>query len=77
MFLAHLIVSACQGSRISEILALQGLLAIQVVLFGLRETRPAMHIGGLLTSESDAKLRITDISPIYLTPTHDCPLPQR
>lgn len=53
MFLAHLIVSACQGSRISEILALQGLLAIQVVLFGLRETRPAMHIGGLLTSEFD------------------------
>lgn len=77
MFLAHLIVSACQGSRISEILALQGLLAIQVVLFGLRETRPAMHTGGLLTSESDARLRITDISPIYLAPTHDCPLPQR
>ncbi|KAJ9093836.1 hypothetical protein QFC21_006207 [Naganishia friedmannii] len=49
MHLAHLIVSACQMSKIPEILALQGLLSVQIVLFGLRETRPAMHIGGLVT----------------------------
>lgn len=52
MHLAQLIVSACQMSRVPEILALQGLLSVQVVLFGLRETRPAMHLGGLVTSES-------------------------
>lgn len=51
MHLAQLVVSACQESRIPEILALQGLLSVQIVLFGLRETRPAMHIGGLITSE--------------------------
>lgn len=51
MHLAQLLVSACQAATISEILALQGLLSIQICLFGLRETRPAMHIGGLLTSE--------------------------
>lgn len=51
MHLVQLIVSSCQVSKISEILALQGLLAVQVLLFGLRETRTAMHIGGLLTSK--------------------------
>ncbi|KAI5449818.1 hypothetical protein NCC49_004030 [Naganishia albida] len=49
MYLVQRIVSACQISRISEILALQGLLAVQVLLFGLRETRTAMHVGGLST----------------------------
>jgi len=56
MHLTQLLVSACQSAKISEILALQGLLAIQICLFGLRETRPAMHIGGLLTSKHVRKL---------------------
>lgn len=78
MHLVQLIVSACQVSKISEILALQGLLAVQVLLFGLRETRTAMHIGGLLTSMfspltcfSMTDLAFTEIA--YEAGLHRCP----
>jgi hypothetical protein len=50
MMYTHLIVSACQSSRLTEMFALQGLLAIQLYLYSRRKLRPAMHLSGISTS---------------------------
>ena len=49
--IAHLILGACQNSSIDDLLAMQGLLAIVLLLYTRRVLRPALHLSGTLTSE--------------------------
>lgn len=48
---AHLIVGACQNSKINDLFAIQGLIAIELYLYTTRTLRPAMHLSGTVSSE--------------------------
>jgi hypothetical protein len=56
---ANAISMFCLASLIPETLGLQGLLAVQLCLFGMRETRSAMHIGGIIISQSGLAILVT------------------
>ncbi|OCF76399.1 hypothetical protein I204_02094 [Kwoniella mangroviensis CBS 8886] len=47
--LGHLVVGACQNSRIPDLFGIQALLAIELLLYVRRTYRPAMHLSGVIT----------------------------
>nr|XP_019044403.1 hypothetical protein I302_07687 [Kwoniella bestiolae CBS 10118]OCF23333.1 hypothetical protein I302_07687 [Kwoniella bestiolae CBS 10118] len=46
--LGHLIVGACQNSRINDLFGIQALLAIELLFYVTRTFRPAMHLSGVI-----------------------------
>ncbi|CAK9783651.1 hypothetical protein CC85DRAFT_84994 [Cutaneotrichosporon oleaginosum] len=47
--LAHLVLGACQGGSISDLLAIQALVALMLFMYLTRRLRPAMHLSGTVT----------------------------
>lgn len=54
--LGHFIVGASENSSVSDLLAIQALLGIELYLYLSRLMRPAMHLSGVLASESAQKM---------------------
>nr|XP_019008172.1 uncharacterized protein I206_06727 [Kwoniella pini CBS 10737]OCF46953.1 hypothetical protein I206_06727 [Kwoniella pini CBS 10737] len=47
--LGHLVIGACQNSRINDLFGIQALLAIELFFYLTRKYRPAMHLSGVIT----------------------------
>nr|XP_018265129.1 uncharacterized protein I303_01489 [Kwoniella dejecticola CBS 10117]OBR87287.1 hypothetical protein I303_01489 [Kwoniella dejecticola CBS 10117] len=47
--LGHLVVGACQNSRVDDLFGIQALLALELLFYVTRKYRPAMHLSGVLT----------------------------
>ncbi|WWC86578.1 uncharacterized protein L201_001455 [Kwoniella dendrophila CBS 6074] len=47
--LGHLVVGACQNSRINDLFGIQALLALELLFYVTRTYRPAMHLSGVIT----------------------------
>ncbi|WWD08208.1 hypothetical protein V865_006319 [Kwoniella europaea PYCC6329] len=47
--LGHLVVGACQNSRINDLFGIQALLAMELLFYVKRTYRPAMHLSGVIT----------------------------
>jgi len=79
--LAHLVLGACQNSKVNDLFAIQALLAIQIYLFSTRALRPAMHLSGTTTSEcvkqTEAYIQSWYLKRVYTDAHIDFPLLSR
>lgn len=73
--LGHFIVGASENSSVSDLLAIQALLGIELYLYLSRLMRPAMHLSGVLASElTDAYVRMADHPELaFEAGLHRCP----